>query len=300
MNLQPGITVVVHTGNSAKTLEACLQSVFGWTDKILVVDQESTDDSVKIAKKYKAKVLPFAKVGYVEPARQMALEAVDTEWTVILDADEELPSAVRSNISRLLKAPTADVFGLPRKNMIFGVWAKGGWWPDFQVRLFKTGRVRWPAQLHAQPEILGEFEKLPAKEDWAILHHNYDSIDSFVQRALKYSSISVKEISQKKRPAPTHPLEAYLHDFILWYYAREGRNSGTHGLTLSSLQAFFEVLTLTKHWEQQKFPQEELQPIHEILDKVADDAYYWEMRQQWEKSTGWKKLYYRIRMRLLL
>lgn len=300
MNLQPGITVIVHTCNSEKTLGSCLKSVSGWADKILVVDQESTDSSLKIARSYKAKIISFPPIGYVEPARQMALDAVDTEWTAILDADEEFPSPVRSNISRLLSAPSAEVFALPRKNMIFGEWAKGGWWPDFQVRLFKTGKVRWPAQLHAQPEILGQFEKLPAKEDWAILHHNYDSIDSFIQRALKYSSISVKEIISKKRPAPENPFEAYLQDFILWYYARGGKDAGSHGLALSSLQSFFEVLIVTKYWEQQKFPQQKLQPITEILDKAADDAFYWQMREQWEQATGWKKLYYRVRMRLLL
>jgi glycosyltransferase involved in cell wall biosynthesis len=300
MNLQPGITVIVHTANSAKTLDACLKSVAGWADELLVVDQQSTDDSVEIAKKYKARIIPFAKVGYVEPARQMALEAVETEWTAILDADEELPAAVRNNLSRLLESPSAEVYALPRKNMIFGQWAKGGWWPDYQVRFFKTGTVRWPAHLHAQPEILGELEQLPAKEDWAILHHNYDSIDSFVQRALKYSTISAVEIDQKKRPAVDHPLRAYLQDFILWYYARDGKSAGTHGLALSSLQSFFEILTLTKYWENHKFPRQELPPVTEILDKAADDAYYWQMYQEWEKATGWKKIYYRIRMKLLL
>lgn len=298
MSIRPGITVIVHTRNSAQTLEKCLASVHSWADELLVVDQESTDESVKIAKKFGARVLPFANVGYVEPARQMALEAVSTEWTCVLDADEELPAPVRTNITQLLQTPSADVFALPRKNMIFGEWARGGWWPDYQVRLFKTGAVRWPAELHAQPEVSGRSEKLPAKEEWAILHHNYADIDSFVKRALRYSEIAAQEVETGKRSIADHPLEAFLSDFISWYSVRGGNKSGTHGLTLSSLQSFFEVLVLTKYWEKRKFPNASLPAVSSLLDRAADEAFYWEMHEQWEKAQGWKKWLYRLRMKL--
>jgi len=300
MNTTPGLTVIVHTRNSAATLLSCLESVHDWADEILVVDQSSTDDTVKIAKKLGAQILSQPPIGYVEPSRQIALDAVKTYWTCILDADEELPAAVRQNIVTLLQAPTNDVYALPRKNMIFGKWAHGGWWPDYQIRLFKTGTVRWPPQLHAQPVILGTAEQLPAKEEWAILHHNYTDIDSFVQRALRYSDIAVEEVLAGKREVLNHPIESYLRDFMRWHYAEGGKRDGTLGLSLSSLQSFFEVLVLTKYWEKKKFPALDIQPFSPLLDEIADDAFYWRMRDRWENTTGWKKWFYRFRMKLRL
>jgi len=296
----PGLTVIVHTRNSAATLEACLQSVQDWADEILVVDQASTDDTVKIARKLGARILPQPAIGYVEPSRQVALDAVQTDWTCILDADEELSAALRQNIVTLLQAPTADVFALPRKNMIFGKWAHGGWWPDSQIRLFRTGSVQWPPELHAQPLISGTAEQLPAKEDWAILHHNYTDINAFVQRALRYSDIAVEEVIAGKRAIVDHPVESFLRDFLRWHYAEKGSTDGTLGLSLSTLQSFFEVLVLTKYWEKKKFPTREMPPLSQVLDHIADEAVYWEMQEKWEKATGWKKWLWRLRMKLRL
>lgn len=300
MNTTPGLTVIVHTRNSAATLLACLESVQDWADEILVVDQASTDDTVKIAKKIGARILPQPAIGYVEPSRQVALDAVRTDWTCILDADEELPAALRHNIVTLLRTPNSDVYALPRKNMIFGKWAHGGWWPDYQIRLFKTGTVQWPAELHAQPIISGTVEQLPAKEDWAILHHNYLDINDFVQRALRYSDIAAAEVASGKREVAWHPVESFLRDFIRWHYAEDGKKAGSHGLSLSTLQSFFEALVLMKSWEKKKFSPTETPPLTAILDQMADEAFYWEMRSQWEKATGWKKWLLRVRMKLRL
>lgn len=300
MNTTPGLTVIVHTRNSAATLEACLDSVHDWATEILVVDQASTDDTVKIAKKLGARILPQPAIGYVEPSRQVALEAVQTDWTCILDADEELPAALRQNIVTLLQAPSSDVYALPRKNMIFGKWARGGWWPDYQVRLFKTGTVQWPPELHAQPIISGTVEQLPAKEEWAIRHHNYTDINSFVQRAQRYSDIASDEVVAGKRDVVAHPVESFLRDFLRWHYAENGKKDGTHGLSLSTLQSFFEALVLMKSWEKKKFPTTAMPPLDHILDQIADEAFYWEMYGQWEKATGWRKWLLRLRMKLRL
>lgn len=298
MSTTPGLTVIVHTKNSAASLRSCLASVYGWVDEILVVDQGSTDDTLKIAKKFSAKVLSVPDTGYVEPARQPALDAVGTDWTLILDSDEEIPEALQKNIIRVLQNPPSEIIALARKNIIFGEWAQVGWWPDYQVRLFRTGTVRWPPELHAQPVLSGTAQQAPAEEGWAILHHNYADIDAFVQRALRYSSIAAKEVESGSRKTADHPLESFLEEFLRRYYSEKGSAEGSFGATLSVLQSFFEVLVLTKYWENKHFPQLK-QPVSvsTILDRFAEDAFYWEMHERWLAAHGIRKLWYRVRMK---
>src|SRR5258708_6211555 len=101
------ITAVIHTKNSEKTLDACLHSL-GWCDEIFVVDMESTDRSVTIANKYGAKVFnvktPAGGGGaIVEQVRQQFLEKVKSDWTLIVDSDEEVPVTLANKLRELTR-----------------------------------------------------------------------------------------------------------------------------------------------------------------------------------------------------
>jgi hypothetical protein len=296
------LTVIVHTKNSAATLEACLKSVHLLADQLIVMDMESTDNSVAIAKKFKATILHHADVGYVEPARNAAMQQATQDWTLILDSDEEISPSLAKNIAQLLKNTSGvAAYRLPRKNLIFGKWAQSGWWPDYQVRLFQTGKVTWQPQLHSQPTIQGETKSVPADEEWAILHHNYDNIQAFIDRAQRYSQIAAQEMAQGKRtPAPSL-VTAWLSEFMKRWYALGAQKQGHYGETLSALQAYFEVLTLAQYWEQKGWnvTHPTLQLSRELTN-LARQAKYWEAHTQWEASTGLTRLYWRIRMRLRL
>ena len=66
-----GISVVVHTYNSEKTLEKCLKSVTS-CEEIIVCDMYSTDRTIEIAQKYGAKVIYHKNIGFADPARNFA------------------------------------------------------------------------------------------------------------------------------------------------------------------------------------------------------------------------------------
>jgi len=294
------LSVIVHTKNSASTLEACLKSVHLLADQLIVMDMESTDDSVAIAKKFKATILHHTDVGYVEPARNAALQQATQDWTLILDSDEEISPALAKNITKLLKETSSVVaYRLPRKNLIFGQWAQSGWWPDYQVRLFRTSKVTWKPQLHSQPTIQGELKSLPADEDWAIIHHNYENIQAFIDRAQRYSQIAAQEMGKGERPQATNLVTTWLTEFIKRWYSLGAHKQGQYGETLAALQSFFEVLTLAQYWEHKKWSstQSPLKLSHE-LTTLAKQAKYWEAHLHWETTTGLTQLYWRIRMKL--
>ncbi len=104
--------------NSAGTLRACLASVVGLVDAIVVVDTGSTDDTSEIASENGAAVLSFQWNNDFAAARNAALAAIDTDWVFVLDADEELDPAAHAWIREELKAPRADGYITPVRNYL--------------------------------------------------------------------------------------------------------------------------------------------------------------------------------------
>ncbi len=296
------LSVIVHTKNSAATLPACLKSVQSLADELIVMDMQSTDDTLRIAETFTKNIFHHPDVGYVEPARNKALQKATQEWILILDSDEEISPDLVKNIRQLLESDSPVVaYQLPRKNLIFGRWAKSGWWPDYQVRLFQTGKVTWKPELHSQPAIDGPLEKVPAQEEWAILHHNYSNIDSFLDRAQRYSQIAATEIQQGKRQKTESLTSTWLTELIKRWYFLKANEQGRYGETLAILQSFFEVLAQAKHWEQTEWsPSKSPQKLSKTLAYAANQARYWEAHQQWEKASGLNRIFWRLRMKFRL
>ena len=87
------ISVVIHTYNSEKYLERCLESVKD-ADEIIICDMHSTDRTIEIAEKFKCKIVYHENVGYAEPARNFANSQVTSDYFLILDSDEYASSGL--------------------------------------------------------------------------------------------------------------------------------------------------------------------------------------------------------------
>jgi tetratricopeptide (TPR) repeat protein len=103
--------------NEAVRLEACLASVAGFVDEIVVVDTGSDDDTVAIARRLGATVHEIAWPGDFAPARNLALEWVQGDWVLVLDADERLRSEAREPLRQLMAEPEALVITLLRHEL---------------------------------------------------------------------------------------------------------------------------------------------------------------------------------------
>lgn len=286
------LSVVINTKNSAKTLEAALKSVRDYADEIVVMDMHSSDDTEKIAKKFDCNFYTHPDVGYVEPARNAAIEQAKGEWIFILDADEEAPPILKEFIAKLPDTST-DGYFVPRANIIFGRVVHTGWWPDYILRLFRKDHVRWGNELHAVPSITGTTEYLPATKEYAILHHNYDSIDSYIDRAQRYASIEAESLNAKNKKPNIQ--KAFFGELIQRYYGWEGGKDKSHGVFLSYLQGAQKIIEQSKLWEIQGFNETSQPKLSEMLTQAAADARYWEAHWKMEKSHGLAKLIWQIR-----
>ncbi len=293
------ISVVINTLDEEKNLSRAIASVKSFADEIVVCDMESSDKTVEIAKSLGAKVFSHKKVGYVEPARNFAISKAVNPWVLILDADEEVTDKLRVKIGSILKDPKADYYRVPRKNIIFGKWMKHSrWWPDFNIRLFKKGSVSWNEIIHTVPLTQGVGGDIEEKEELAIIHHNYDSIDQYLERMNRYTSQhAILRISEGYKFTWKDLMVKPANEFFSRYFFGQGYKDGIHGLALSSLQAFSELVVYLKIWQKEKFSDQNptLLEVISVIREEEKDLHYWQSDASFKEDGS---LTSRIRRRL--
>lgn len=273
------ISVVINTLNAGKDLERALKSV-KWAQEVLVCDMYSTDKTVEIAKKMGAKVIYHKKLEFVEPARNFAISQAFNDWILVLDPDEEITEtlAVRL-ISIASKMEQIDYVRVPRKNIIFGKWMQTAmWWPDYNIRFFKKGKVKWGNEIHRPPQTSGLGLDLPKDEKYAIVHHSYKTVSQFLERMNRYTKIQAEERRQEGYKFSWADLfKKPLNEFLSRFFANYGYKDGLHGLALSFLQAFSFMVVYLKLWEMDKFNEQaiSLVELDKQKDQAAKDIDYW-------------------------
>lgn len=273
------ISAIINTLNEEENLPRALRSITNWVSEIVVVDMHSSDKTVEIAKSFGAKVFQHEPMGYVEPARNFALSKATGNWILVLDADEEIPPTLAEKLQELAEYSDADYYSVPRKNIVFGKWLRySRWWPDYNIRFFKRGAVEWMPEIHSVPLTHGKGADIEAKEELAITHFNYQSIEEFVARLNRYSSIQAKE--QKRSGKKTNWrnfLRKPVSEFLSRYFVGKGYKDGVHGLAVSLLQAFSELVVELKLWELSNFPPKDL-PIKKVVNEIKSnqkELNYW-------------------------
>lgn len=273
------ISVVINTLNEGESIEQAIKSV-AWADEIILCDMRSEDKTVEKAKKLGAKVIFHKKEEIVERARNFAISKASGDWIFVLDPDEEVPSSLADRLRDIAQGTKQiDFVRLPRKNLIFGHFMKNsGWWPDYNVRFFKKGSVRWTDEIHRPPQVLGAGLDLPAKEEYAIFHYSYKTVSQFISRMDRYTAVQAEELKRKGYEFRWQDLfEKPLNEFLSRFFALDGYKDGLHGLVLAFLQAFSFLIVYLKVWEMEKFNEEEIDiaQVQNQTDKSGYAIKYW-------------------------
>lgn len=273
------ITVIINTLNDEKIIQRAINSV-SWADEVLICDMDSEDETVKIAKKAGAKVVSHKREKYVELARNFSVSKASCDWVLILDPDEEVSEGLAGRIKEMIAKPiVSDYVEIPRKNIIFNKWMKAsGWWPDYNIRLFRKGSASWSGEIHRQPEVEGQGLKLPDEENFAIIHHHYESISQFVSRMNRYTDAQAKELATSDYKFNwLDVINKPIGEFMSRYFASRGFEDGLHGLVLSFLQAFSFLVLYLKLWELEKFKEQNitLEDFKKISQKTGSEISYW-------------------------
>ena len=113
------VTVVIAAHNEAANIEKCIASV-SWAAETIVVENDSSDDTVARARTLGAKVIspPFKTIGM---ARNAGIEAAVNPWIFVIDADERCtPELARELRGMLTSGPRHEAYKVPRSNIFLG------------------------------------------------------------------------------------------------------------------------------------------------------------------------------------
>lgn len=237
------ICVVIQTFNEEKHIVECIKNAKELTDRILLVDTESTDSTVELAKKEGVTAVTFPFSRYVEPARQFGIEKAKGDWVLILDADERLTPELIKEIKDTLESTNHTYFKISRKN-IFGrkKWLRhGGWWPDHQMRLIKKDAFKkWPQRIHATPEISGSMGYLKHP----MVHYFHGDIAGMVNKTIIFEEIESDLLFKAGRDVS---ILIFFRKFTGELFRRlirnQGYKDGMVGIIESVYQAFSKTIT---------------------------------------------------------
>ena len=241
------LTVLTLIPNAGDRLEQCLKSV-QWADDIFcIVDPRTTDGSDEVARRYSKHVVVHE---YVNKAAQCnwALDQVETEWTLILDADEWLSDALIERLKTVIKDPASENgYKILRHSYFFGKLIKHcGWERDYNVRLFRTKNGRYQERrVHASIDIDGTIGTI----NEPMYHDTYRTFDEYFSTFQRFTSWSAQDLFEQGKRAglfdlTIRPVSRFIKMFIL----RRGFRDGLHGAVLCGLAAFSVFTKYAKLW----------------------------------------------------
>jgi glycosyltransferase involved in cell wall biosynthesis len=280
MSTKVPVSVLVPIKNEAANLPRCLGSV-SWADEIVVVDSQSTDGSIEIARQHSAIVVQFRFNGVWPKKKNWALENISfrNEWVFILDADEVLPEGSEQEIaSAIAQAGPIAGYWINRRFMFMGRWLQHAYYPNWNLRLFPHSLGRYEKltdsptdsgdnEVHEHVVVNGPTGRLRCEMD----HYAFPSVEVFVEKHNRYSNWEARVAADRflhgtadqfqttpvglrrklklfSHRLPFRPLLRFLYIYV-W---QKGFLDGREGYYFARLHATYEFLCVAKTYELKK------------------------------------------------
>ncbi len=218
------LSIVILTYNSQKYLKEVLSSIT-FADEVLIIDSGSSDNTISIAKDMGARVIYQEWLGFAKQ-KQYGVDLANNDWVFILDSDEVISKPLKDEIVKELQNPNFNAYRVPRLNYFFKKPIYyGGLYPDMNIRLFNRTKAHFnEKEVHESivtNEPIGEFNNY-------MIHYAYDSIEKFIDKQNRYSTLGAK----------ANPIKAIISPiwtFFRMYIIKQGFRDGWHGYIIAKL-----------------------------------------------------------------
>ena len=224
------LSVIILTFNSEKYLKEVLESA-KFADEVIVVDSGSSDGTKQICQN-------FSNVKFYEQAwlgfgaqKQRGVDLAKNEWIFVLDSDEVITDELKNEIISTLKEPKFSDYNVSRLNFFFRKAIKNmGLYPDYTVRLFNKIFAKFDGRAVHEKVVLNDgSQRLGALKNH-FLHYAYESIEQFISKQNRYSSMGAKKNLFKALTSPAWT-------FFKLYVLKGGFKEGFAGYVIARLYA---------------------------------------------------------------
>jgi len=242
------LSVITITYNEEENIRDCLESV-KWSDEIVIVDSFSSDKTVEIALRYTPRVFQNRWTNFSQQ-KSLALKKASNEWVLSIDADERVTPELKEEILGILNSQSHpfDGYYIGRRNHYLGKFIRHcGWYPDYQLRLFRKGKGRFNERsVHESVVMDGQKGYLK----FFLNHYSYRSLSDHLNRIDRFTSLAAEEMFTDGKRARTFDfLFRPLTRFVRMYLIKRGYLDGVYGLIVSIMGSFYVFLKYLKLWE---------------------------------------------------
>ena len=247
MKDKTSLSIVVLVKNEESRIKRCLDSAL-WVDEIIIVDDESSDSTVQIARAYTDKI--FTRRMEIEGThRNWAYGQARNSWVLSLDADEIITPELKEEITRVLSGnPQENGFTIPRRNYIGDYWVKyGGWYPSPQLKLFRKDKFKYEeVAVHPRafmPDPCGHLK-------CDLIHYSYRSLEDFLNKLNKQTTWEAQKWFNQNKPMKLGRFLWRTYDrFMRTYITKQGFRDGSVGLAIAFFGGLYQFVSYLKYRE---------------------------------------------------
>jgi glycosyltransferase involved in cell wall biosynthesis len=241
------ISVVVITLNEEENLPQCLSAASKIADELLVVDSFSTDRTKEIALSFGAKVIEHPFAGHIQQ-KNTAKDLAKHRWVLSLDADEVLSDELINELKEWKKSSNPLPAKVNRLTWYLGKPLKyGDWNPDWKLRLWDKSSGKWDGLNPHDAFYLSDSNAKIHSFKGRLHHHSIPSLDWHIKQVNYFTTISAKELfDKKKKPTFVKLYLSPLVTFVKFYFIKKSFFEGFRGLTAAIISAFYVYLKYAK------------------------------------------------------
>ena len=241
------LSVILITRNEAHNLEACLKSLQGLADEIVVVDTRSSDETVAIAQRFGATVSQPDDWPGFGPQKNRALALATRPWILSIDADERVTPELAAEIQQAMARNDFAAYTMGRLSWYCGKFIQhAGWRPDYVLRLFRRDCAQFSNDLVHERVMT---QQPVGQLHHHLLHYSYQDFSQVLAKVDAYSSAAAQQaFNRGERGSMGKAIGHGVWAFVRTYVLRAGFLDGAHGLALAISNAQTSYYKYVKLW----------------------------------------------------
>lgn len=257
------VTAIVLTKNEEQMIVNCLETV-KWCQEIIVIDSQSTDSTVQLAKRTGAIVYSTDKNSFAD-RRNYGLSKARTPWIFYLDADERVTPQLMQEMSLAISDDSTSALRLHRLNIHYGrEMQNGGWQNDYLVRVFKTENLQeWTGIVHESPQFTGTVKQL----ENSLVHLTHRNMIDGLKKTIQWTNDEAELLFNANHPQVT--VKTLIRKSLMEVYRRafkwKGRKDGIEGWIEALVQGMNKFIVYERLWELQRKPS--LDKTYQAIDQ---------------------------------
>ena len=249
------LSVVIITKNEETRIKQCIESVADWADEVVIVDDESTDNTCSIARDLGAKVF-VRKIDIEGRHRNWAYSKAENTWVFSVDADERATEELKKEIKEVISSSEHSHYAIPFRTYVADHWIRwGGWYPGYKVKLFNKDKFKYE-EVEVHPRIIVDGTCGRLKSD--VIHYSYRNWADFLDKTNKQTTLEATKWYKLSKVDPKkarhkmnfgHALWRTMDRFIRAFLAKKGFRDGFVGFMIAYYSSLYQIISYAKYAE---------------------------------------------------